>query len=118
MKKVFYYNTPIGEIGIAEERGYISNLLLNKEELINEEYIIEETELLRQASMQLLEYFNKNRKTFSLPLAPKGTDFQMKVWKALCDIPYAKTCSYKDIALIIGNPKAARAVGMANNKIQ
>ena len=45
-----------------------------------------------------------------------GTDFQQKVWKALEDIPYGETLSYKDIAIKIGNPKACKAVGMANNK--
>ena len=46
----------------------------------------------------------------------KGTEFQKRVWKALCDIPYGETRSYKQIAQAIGNPKAVRAVGMANNK--
>ncbi len=51
-----------------------------------------------------------------MPLAPKGTDFQKKVWQALCEIPYGETFSYKKVAQKIGNEKACRAVGMANNK--
>ena len=47
---------------------------------------------------------------------PRGTVFQQQVWKALCDIPYGETRSYKQIAEAIGNPKAVRAVGMANNR--
>ena len=51
-----------------------------------------------------------------MPLAPEGTPFQIAVWSALQEIPYGCTCSYGDIAKKIGNPNAARAVGMANNK--
>ena len=47
---------------------------------------------------------------------PRGTVFQQQVWKVLCDIPYGETRSYKQIAEAIGNPKAVRAVGMANNR--
>ncbi len=65
---------------------------------------------------ELLEYFAGERKVFSFAYAGKGTEFQQKVWKALCDIPYGETRSYKDIAVAIGNEKACRAVGMANNK--
>lgn len=63
-----------------------------------------------------MEYFNGQRKSFDLPLNPKGTEFQKKVWNALLNIPYGSTCSYKDIAVNIGNEKACRAVGGANNK--
>ena len=55
-------------------------------------------------------------KSFDLPLNPRGTVFQQQVWKALYDIPYGETRSYKQIAESIGNPKAVRAVGMANNR--
>ncbi len=65
---------------------------------------------------ELLEYFAGERKVFSFAYVGKGTEFQQKVWKALCDIPYGETRSYKDIAVAIGNEKACRAVGMANNK--
>ena len=68
------------------------------------------------AAKQLGEYFTGARKSFDLPLAPRGTDFQKAVWKALQDIPYGETRSYKQIAETIKSPKACRAVGMANNK--
>lgn len=116
MKKLFYYHTPIGEIGIAEEDGSICAIFFSHEKISKEEYMIKESSLIKNAYRQLVEYFNKQRKTFDLPLAPEGTEFQMKVWKALSDIPYGKTRSYKEIAIAIGNPKAVRAVGMANNK--
>ena len=57
----------------------------------------------------------ENEKLSICPL-PKGTEFQQKVWKALQEIPYGETRTYGEIAAAIGNPKAARAVGMANNK--
>jgi len=51
-----------------------------------------------------------------LPLAPAGTAFMQKVWNALLTIPYGETRSYKEIAIAVGNSKACRAVGMANNR--
>ena len=72
--------------------------------------------LLKKAVKQLDEYFAGRRKEFNLPLSMKGTAFQKKVWAALQEIPYGETRSYGDIAKAIGKPKAARAVGMANNR--
>ena len=74
------------------------------------------TELTRLVSKQLNEYFDGKRKNFDFPYSLEGTDFQKKVWKALLDIPYGETRSYKDIAISVGSPKGFRAVGMANNK--
>jgi methylated-DNA-[protein]-cysteine S-methyltransferase len=71
---------------------------------------------LARAAQQLEAYFDGTLREFDLLLAPKGTAFQMQVWWALADIPYAKTESYGSVAARIGNPKASRAVGMANNK--
>lgn len=71
---------------------------------------------LRECIQQLKEYFSGKRKKFDLPIEMTGTDFQKSVWKALQKIPYGKTMSYKGIAEKIGNPKAMRAVGNANNK--
>lgn len=74
------------------------------------------TPLLRRAEEQLGEYFAGQRKKFDLPLAPAGTPFQQCCWQALCAIPYGRTRSYGDQAKAVGNPKASRAVGMANNR--
>ena len=76
------------------------------------------TPVLQQACLQLEEYFAGQRRQFTLPLAPQGTPFQLKVWHALQQIPYGTTCSYGDIAKRIDNPKGSRAVGMANNRNQ
>ena len=115
MKKVYYYNSYLGKIGIAEENNKITDVFFENDKLEGK-YIINETDVLRQAALQLEEYFQGKRKTFSLDLAPEGTDFMKKVWKELSNIPYGQTVCYKDIAIAIGNEKACRAVGMANNR--
>lgn len=74
------------------------------------------TALTKTAIAQLSEYFSGHRRDFTLPLAPHGTPFQQRVWSALCEIPYGETRSYADLANAIGNPKAVRAVGLANSK--
>jgi methylated-DNA-[protein]-cysteine S-methyltransferase len=63
---------------------------------------------------QLMEYFCGARRTFELPLAPEGTPFQLRVWRALCMIPYGETLSYGELARRLGRPNGARAVGLAN----
>jgi methylated-DNA-[protein]-cysteine S-methyltransferase len=65
---------------------------------------------------ELDEYFSGQRRKFSLPLDLRGTDFQLKCWQALLEIPYGETRSYGDMARAIGHPHAFRAVGMANNR--
>ena len=69
---------------------------------------------LRAAAAQLGEYFSGGRRSFSLPLAPHGTAFQLAVWKALADIPYGETITYGELAQRVGRPAAFRAVGQAN----
>lgn len=78
--------------------------------------LLQTTELLSMATIQLDEYFQGKRTIFSLPFKLTGTPFQLAVWKELQNIPYGKTTSYKEIAQKINKPKACRAVGMANNK--
>lgn len=108
----FHYKTPIGTICIEDEDNNIVGLYLDNSDPKDDI----ETELIKKAHIQLTEYFNKTRKIFDLPVKFKGTDFQNKVWKSLQTIPYGETRSYGQIAEQIGNPKASRAVGGANNK--
>lgn len=75
-----------------------------------------DTYLMKQVKTQLREYFDGKRKNFDLPIYYNGTKFQKSVWQALNTIPYGVTKSYGEIAKIIGNHKASRAVGGANNK--
>ena len=72
--------------------------------------------VLEEAARQLAEYFRGARKVFDLPLRPIGTEFQLRVWRALREIPFGETRTYGDIARRLGRPGAARAVGMANHR--
>lgn len=68
------------------------------------------------AISQLTEYFDGTRRSFTIPLAPRGTDFQKRVWDALRTIGYGETWTYRQLAEAIGNPAAVRAVAAANGK--
>jgi methylated-DNA-[protein]-cysteine S-methyltransferase len=70
----------------------------------------------REAVRQLDEYFAGERRAFDLPLAPRGTAFQQKVWETLRKIPWGKTASYAEVARRVGSPKGMRAVGGANGR--
>lgn len=72
--------------------------------------------VLRQTAAQLREYFDGERQTFDLPLAPDGTAFQRQVWQTLASIPYGETISYAELAARVGRPTASRAVGAANGR--
>ena len=115
MKNIFFYSTSIGKIGIAENGEAITNLYFGGEKT-PQDVEVKETALIREAATQLNDYLAGKRKVFEVPVALKGTSFQQTVWKALTAIPYGETRSYKEIAESIGQPKACRAVGMANNK--
>ncbi|MGI6615375.1 MAG: methylated-DNA--[protein]-cysteine S-methyltransferase [Dethiobacteria bacterium] len=114
-RSLFFYNSPLGRIAIAENSEAITHLYFNREPGFPGA-VPRETALLKEAALQLEQYFAGRRKTFELPLAPEGTAFQLKVWQALQEIPYGQTRSYGQIARAVGNEKAARAVGMANNQ--
>jgi len=115
MKTVWFYDYPIGTVGIAGEGGVITNVFFGGDKRPTS-FETSETPLIQRAAQQLAEYFANRRTSFVLPLSPCGTDFQASVWAALRTIPYGETRSYKDIAAMVGNPKACRAVGMANNR--
>lgn len=72
------------------------------------------TPLLRNAAVQLIEYFSGQRQEFSLPLRPTGTAFQQRVWAELRKIPYGTSISYRQLAEAAGTPKGFQAVGAAN----
>lgn len=107
------YKTKIGYAEIVYEEDYIIGLKIVD---ADEEYLLERTLLTDSVYQQIQEYLSGERDAFKFLMKPKGTEFQKKVWDALCGIPYGETRSYKEIAIAIGNPKACRAVGMANNK--
>jgi methylated-DNA-[protein]-cysteine S-methyltransferase len=74
----------------------------------------EDARPLKEVIRQLRAYFAGELEDFDLSLAPEGTDFQKKVWRRLCEIPFGETISYGQLAQRIGNPTASRAVGLAN----
>lgn len=113
MNNIFFYETEIGIIGIRENNKSITDIFFSK---VDTNDNVEETDLIKECCKQLKEYFEGNRRKFDLPLEARGTEFQKKVWNELLKIPYGETKSYKDIAIAIGNEKACRAIGMANNK--
>ncbi len=112
------YKSPIGVLLIEEENGKITDIHLQREATQNfsPENGKQPSALLREACIQLDEYFQGKRKQFDLPLSYEGTDFQQRVWRELQKIPYGETRSYEDIAVGAGSPKAQRAVGQANNR--
>ncbi len=115
MKNTFFYDTEIGRMSISDNGTEI--ISMEVAEGISEcTSNIQETELIRNAYEQLTDYLCGIRTNFDLPLNPEGTEFQKKVWNALCNIPYGETRSYKQVAEAVGNPKASRAIGMANNR--
>lgn len=109
----FIYPTPMGRITLASNGEAITHLMFGAVEL---EGIQTPTALMNEAANQVQEYLAGKRKAFELPLEPAGTEFQQRVWQALKTIPYGETRTYQDVARMIGNPKALRAVGGANNK--
>lgn len=113
MSNLFFYETDLGIIGIRDNNNAITEVFYSKSK-INDH--LKETPLIRECFNQLKEYFQGTRREFTIPIEDEGSEFQKKVWKALLDIPYGQTRTYKEIAIAIGNEKACRAVGMANNR--
>lgn len=113
---IYNYDTVIGKIGIAEKDGRITNLYLANDDYSPSEIDICETPILQEAAQQLRGYLSGEIKEFFLPLAPEGTTFMKQVWASLCEIPYGQTAAYKEVAVKIGAPNAARAIGLANNR--
>lgn len=72
--------------------------------------------LLKQVELQLREYLSGTRRSFDIPLDPQGSPFQLQVWRALMDIPYGRTCSYKDVAHAVNRPRGFQAIGQANHR--
>ena len=109
--------SPVGPLTLEEENGALTAVRFNPDLPRDAAPLaLPATPLLRQAAEELREYFAGERREFTVPLAPKGTPFQQRVWAALQTIPYGETRSYKEIAAAVGNEKACRAVGMANNR--
>lgn len=112
--------SPVGNIRlIASDKG-LAAILWEGEDYKRTKLSVpvrqDESPVLLQTKQQLKEYFENKRKVFEVPLDLKGTEFQIKVWEALLTIPYGITKTYGDLARILGDIKAVRAVGGALNK--
>jgi methylated-DNA-[protein]-cysteine S-methyltransferase len=103
--------TPIGPLLLSAEDGRLSGVAFaaSAEARSSEPVFLE-------AEAQLLAYFAGELQRFELPLAPRGTAFQLSVWAALLEIPYGSTTTYSELAEAIGRPSACRAVGAANGR--
>lgn len=113
-----YMTSPIGLLKITASDAAVTaveRIISEEEKLAGMEDKMIEHPLIRQCCEELQEYFAGCRQSFDVPLAPSGTPFQQRVWNALCQIPYGKTRTYGEVAKMAGNPKASRAVGMANH---
>ncbi|OIQ23573.1 methylated-DNA--[protein]-cysteine S-methyltransferase [Lacinutrix sp. MedPE-SW] len=111
MEETCYINSPLGVAKIiGDVNGINSVSILNSNEKISNNI----PEVLEDCVLQLNEYFNGDRKQFSLKLNPIGTAFQQRVWKTLQTIPYGKTISYLELSKQLGDIKAIRAVANAN----
>ena len=115
---LYYYDSLVGELGIVDDGTHLREIFFKKNGTIEdtEYYRIKETDLIKETHRQITLFLDGEIKEFDLPIRLEGTDFQVKVWNALKDIPYGETRSYKDISEMVGSPKAYRAVGMTNNK--
>ncbi len=107
-----YIKTPLGITTIKGDENGIAKIAITDEGIVSE--II--PPVLQEAVMQLQAYFEGQRTHFSFKLNPVGTEFQQKVWKGLCEIPFGKTMSYLELAKQLGDVKAIRAVASANGK--
>jgi methylated-DNA-[protein]-cysteine S-methyltransferase len=110
--------SPLGEVLIAgDERGLYRIIFQGGTGAIDPPAAWQRDDrALGDAVDQLNAYFAGELREFDLPLVPRGTDFQLQVWRALQVIPYGETRSYADLAVAIGRPTATRAVGAANGR--
>jgi methylated-DNA-[protein]-cysteine S-methyltransferase len=108
-------DSPVGELLLTSDGTALTRVLFSP-------FTVDPTwsegpcDVLDEAVAQLRDYFAGNRTDFDLPLEPAGTAFQTTVWRALREIPYAETINYGQLAIRVGNPKASRAVGLANGR--
>ena len=112
--RAFICELPLGPMTLVEDDGRLVMAQFGARR--DTGWRMEASPLLRLACGQLREYFAGRRRDFDLPLAPRGTEFQLLVWGALRAIPYGETRSYGHIAAAAGRPRACRAVGLANNR--
>ena len=113
MSTVTYtFSSSIGIVRLTEEQGAITHIALTD----HCDTSSSPSPLMREAERQITEYLNGTRQQMDFAIRMEGTPFQLRVWQALQQIPYGSTRSYGELASLLGNPGASRAVGMACNK--
>ncbi len=112
MKGIAYCSSPVGELQIESDNDKVTMLGF----LWDPKQPEVRTPVIDQCISELTEYFSARRKFFSFEMDLRGSDFEIKVWNELLNIPYGKTISYQELALRIGDIKSIRAVGLANGK--
>jgi methylated-DNA-[protein]-cysteine S-methyltransferase len=120
MEMTMYFGTmesPIGELMLISDGKALTGLYMeNEKHLARRAKAVRDDAKLKQPMAQLKAYLAGKLREFDLPLAASGTAFQQLVWRELCAIPYGETISYGELARRIGQPTAARAVGLANGQ--
>lgn len=112
MKTIIVFETIIGYISVIEDNGYITDIIFGKIDDTN----ATSTPLLLQVKTQILEYLAGNRKVFDFPITFSASPFTESVWQGITQVPYGKTITYSQLASLVGNPQAQRAVGTACGK--
>jgi len=112
--------SPVGKLKLVASSNALVAVLWEREQLnrvkLDTATLDPQHPILLETERQLAEYFSGKRIDFDLPLQPDGSEFQKKVWRALREIPFGQTRSYRDLAKAVGSSRAARAVGAANSK--
>jgi methylated-DNA-[protein]-cysteine S-methyltransferase len=111
-------DSPIGELTLTSVGGSLTGVHMNEQRhtpKIPEDCRRDDAGLAHVVE-RLNAYFEGSLTDFELPMSMRGTEFQRRVWTALCEIPYGETISYGELARWVGNPKASRAVGLANGR--
>lgn len=112
-----YYQSPVGLLRLSGTDHYLSELhFIDNEEDATQPATTALPPLAIQVTEQLIEYFQGYRRIFDIPVSQEGTEFQLKVWNELMEIPYGKTNSYMDVARRLGDPKMIRAAASANGR--
>jgi len=111
-------DSPIGELTITAEDGVLTGVHMHEQRHFPAipASVRRDDAALAPIVEQLRAYFAGELTDFDLPMTARGSEFQRRVWAALCDIPYGETISYGELARRVGNPKASRAVGLANGR--
>jgi methylated-DNA-[protein]-cysteine S-methyltransferase len=112
--KSHLYKSPLGTILIEEENNHLVGLRFGSTDLIDPTTV--STSFIQNAKEQLDAYFKKQINGFDIPIAPKGTPFQKKIWEILLSIPFGKHLTYTEVAQQYGNLNSIRAVGAAIGK--